>query len=136
MVTFLNNGPAAIPGLVVMRIQDIDKLDKNFKEILVLINANHEAVQFHDPELDQIPYTLHAVQQESADLVLQEAKLDASSSTFNIPAITTAVFVVEETGIQLSQPVNIIVGTIVILMIASLVYLLTRGLWHKRPIAK
>ena len=123
-LTFLNNGPSATPGLIVMRLQDVDKLDAKYSEILVLINANHQPIQFSDNALAGIEYILHPVQQSSTDAALREAKFEATSSTFSIPAITTAVFVVEQPGLQLSQTVIFALGAIGILVVAGLVYML------------
>jgi pullulanase len=124
MLTFLNNGPDAIPGLIVMRIQDTDNLDPIHSEVLVLINANHEPVQFVNISLSGVSYTLHPVQQAGVDTALQEAKYDASSGSFAIPAITTAVFVVEQLNFGLSGPASLVLGAGVILLLAGVVYLM------------
>jgi pullulanase len=124
MLTFLNNGPDAIPGLIVMRIQDTDNLDPIHSEVLVLINANHEPVQFVNISLSGVSYTLHPVQQASVDAALQEAKYDASSGSFTIAAITTTVFVVEQLNFGLSGPASLVLGAGVILLLAGVVYLM------------
>ena len=97
MLTFLNNGPDQQLGLIVMRLQDLDSIDPRFSEIVVLINAEHKAVTFSDASLAGKEFVLHPVQQNSNDRVLRGANYSASSGTFTIPAITTAVFVVERT---------------------------------------
>ncbi len=124
MLTFLNNGPDAIPGLIVMRIQDEDNLDPKYNEVLVLINANHKPIQFDDTSLSGMSYILHPVQQTSVDAALQGIKYDSASGSFTIPAITTAVFVVEQRGVQLSLLASIALGAGAILLLAGLVYLL------------
>ncbi|MEP0807293.1 MAG: pullulanase-type alpha-1,6-glucosidase [Chloroflexota bacterium] len=91
-VSFLNNGPQAVPGLIVMRLTDADNLDPNFSEIVVLFNARPEAVTFSDGLLAG-EYTLHPIQQASADEVVKQATY--AGGAFNVPARTTAVFVVE-----------------------------------------
>jgi pullulanase/glycogen debranching enzyme len=131
-LTFLNNGPSAMPGLIVMRLQDVDKLDPKYSEVLVLINAASTPIQFSDATLAGIEYALHPVQQNSTDLTLREAKFESTSGTFSIPAITTAVFVVEASGVQLSQPVLLALGAVVILLLAGIAYLLTRKGQQKR----
>jgi pullulanase len=136
MLTFLNNGPEAMPGLIVMRLRDLDNLDPKYSEILVLINANHKTIEFSDPTLKGIAYTLNTVQQNSADTALRDVKFESTGGIFTIPAITTAVFVVENPTLQLSQPSSLVLGAVVILLITSLVYLLTRILWHKRQTNK
>ena len=124
MLTFLNTGPDAVPGLIVMRIQDKDNLDPKYSEVLVLINANHGPMQFSQSSLAGISYTLHPVQQASADPALQEAIYDPSGGSFTIPAITTAVYVVEQPGLPLGGLLSLVLGAGVILLLAGVVYLL------------
>jgi pullulanase len=133
-LTFLNNGPSAMPGLIVMRLQDVGGLDAKYSEILVLVNANTKTIQFSDPTLKGFAYTLHPVQQNSADLTLREVKFESTSDTFTIPALTTAVFVVEKP--QLSQPIRIVLGALVVLLLGGLVYVLTSSLRRKRQMGK
>jgi pullulanase len=136
ILSFLNNGPHAMPGLIVMRLQDVDNLDPKYSDVLVLINANNKPIQFSDPTLKGLAYILHPVQQNSADLVLREAKFESTSGTFTIPALTTAVFVVEKLKLRLSQPASFALGAIGILVFASLGYLLTKKLWRNRQTNK
>ena len=124
-LTFLNNGPSATPGLIVMRLQDVDKLDAKYSEILVLINANHQPIQFSDKALAGMAYILHPVQQSSTDSALREAKFEPTSATFSLPAITTAVFVVEQSGLQLSQAVILALGAVVVLVAVGLISMLS-----------
>ncbi len=132
MLTFLNNGPEAMPGLIVMRLVDTEKIDPKYSEVLVLVNANHQEIQFSDPSLASQAYTLHPVQQNSADASVKQAKLEAASGTFSVPAITTAVFVVEQKGLELSRPAGIAIGALVIVMIAGVVFLLVSKLLPKK----
>ena len=97
MLTFLNNGPEQQSGLIVMKLEDLDNLDAKFSEIVVLINANPEAVTFSDPAFSGKAYALHPVQKNSYDRELLKATYNGSSGTFTVPGITTAVFVVERT---------------------------------------
>ncbi len=130
-LNFLNNGPDALPGLIVMRLQDVDNLDPKYSEILVLINANHKPIQFSDPTLKGMAYTLHPVQQDSIDSALRELKYETTSGIFNIPAITSAVFVVEKPALRISNPIVVVLGVVVLLLIAGGGFLLTRKLWVK-----
>ncbi len=135
MVTFLNNGPDQQLGLIVMRLQDLDNLDPRFSEIVVLINANHDPVTFTDAQLANKEFVLHPVQQNSNDRVLRNAKY-AGSGKFTIPALTTAVFVVEkpftpptpvtEQPFKLHSPISIIIGAVFVLLVAGVAYLLIR----------
>ena len=92
-LSFLNNGPEATPGLIVMRLTDTGNIDPNYQEILVLFNARPEAVTFNDAALSG-NYNLHAIQQNSADAAVKQASF--TGGAFNVPARTTAVFVIEK----------------------------------------
>jgi pullulanase len=132
-LTFLNNGPTAMPGLIVMRLRDVGKLDAKYSEVLVLVNANHTPIQFSDKALAGIGYTLHPVQQNSVDSALHEAKFDSTSGTFSLPAITSAVFVVEKHTLLQNQPVMLAMGAVLVLVIAGGVYLLARRKPQNHP---
>jgi len=92
-VSFPGAGTGQTPGLIVLRLQDTSNLDKNYKEIIVLFNARPEAVTFNDATLTG-NYVLHSIQQNSVDTTVRQSSY--SSGTFNVPARTTAVFVIEE----------------------------------------
>jgi LPXTG-motif cell wall-anchored protein len=92
-LSFLNNGPEATPGLIVMRLIDVGNLDPTYKEIVVLFNARPDAVTFTDAALAG-EYTLHAIQQNSADAAVKQASFTGGS--FNVPARTTAIFIIEK----------------------------------------
>jgi len=96
MVSFLNNGPEQIPGLIVMRIDDKQNLDPQYSEIVVLINSAKNAVGFGDPTFAGGDYRLHPIQQGSVDAVVKTASFDSAGGMFSIPAYTTAVFVVQK----------------------------------------
>lgn len=91
---FHNTGPEQIPGLIVMSISDVvgADLDANYDMVVVLFNARPDMVTFTADALAGLPLTLHPVQQRSVDAVVQAARFDANSSTFTVPARTTAVF--------------------------------------------
>jgi len=92
VVSFLNNGPQAEPGLIVMRLTDTDNIDPNYSEIVVLFNARPTAVTFSDGSLTG-KYILHPIQQTSADEAVKQAAY--AGGVFNVPGRTTAVFVIE-----------------------------------------
>jgi hypothetical protein len=96
MVSFLNNGPEQIPGLIVIRIEDKQNLDPQYSEIVVLINSAKNAVEFGDPTFAGGDYLLHPIQQSSVDAVVKTASFDSAGGMFSIPAYTTAVFVVQK----------------------------------------
>jgi hypothetical protein len=93
VVSFLNSGPEQIPGLIVMRLNDTDNLDANYKELAVFFNARPDAVTFSDTSLTG-EYVLHPIQQISTDEVVKDASYE--NDTFNIPGRSTVVFVIEE----------------------------------------
>jgi pullulanase-type alpha-1,6-glucosidase len=92
MVSFYNNGPEQIPGLIVMHLTDGENIDPVYEEIVVLFNARPEAVAFSDPAFEGKNFSLNPVQQESSDSVVRTSVYDPASSTFTVPARTTAVF--------------------------------------------
>lgn len=93
MVSFLNNGPEQIPGLIVMRIEDKQNLDPNYGEIVVLINAGGAGMNFSDPAFTGKQFTLHPVQVNSVDAVVKTAAFDSGKGQFSVPRYSTAVFV-------------------------------------------
>jgi pullulanase-type alpha-1,6-glucosidase len=91
-LSFYNTGPNQIPGLIVMGLNDKDNIDAVNQEIVVLFNAQPEAVTFSDPAFSGKDFELHVVQQNSSDEVVRDARFDSASGTFTIPGRTTAVF--------------------------------------------
>jgi hypothetical protein len=94
-LTFFNTGPDQTPGLIVMRLSDVDGLDENYEDIVVLFNARPDAVSFADESFKGVAFEPHSVQQNSVDAVLKTAAFDAASGAFTVPGRTTAVFVVK-----------------------------------------
>jgi len=142
MLSFLNNGPEQLPGLIVMRLQDLDNIDPKFSEIVVLVNADHKAVTFSDTVLAGKEFVLHPVQQNSNDRVLRSAAYTAASGTFTVPAITTAVFVVErpytpppavvpQVKHKFDKPIAVAIGSLFLLLVAGLIYLVVRRFTRK-----
>jgi len=92
-LSFYNNGPDQVPGLIVMRLNDANDIDPNYKEVVVFFNARPDVVTFSDAALSG-DYVLHPIQQNSADKVVKQISYE--NGTFNVPGRTTAVFVIEE----------------------------------------
>jgi pullulanase-type alpha-1,6-glucosidase len=92
VLSFYNNGPDAVPGLIVMHLNDVNDLDPVYDEIVVLFNAQPDKVIFSDSTFAGKDFVLHSVQQTSSDEVVRSSAFDASSGTFTIPGRTTAVF--------------------------------------------
>ncbi|MEH0689044.1 pullulanase-type alpha-1,6-glucosidase [Vibrio cholerae] len=99
-VDFHNVGPQQTQGLIVMSIDDGvsagEDLDANHDAIVVIVNATAQTQDFDIASASN--FTLHAVQQNSADSDVQGASF--SGNTFSVPALTTAVFVQEQSGVQ------------------------------------
>ena len=93
---FHNTGPEQIPGLIAMSIADGacagDDLDPALDGLLVFINTTPEAQAFEWSGGGD--FVLHPVLTESADPMVRMAAYDAG--TFDIPARTTAVFVLPQ----------------------------------------
>jgi pullulanase len=101
---FHNVGAEQLPGLIVMSLSDLtgEDIDPSFDMVVVLFNANPESVSFTETAVSNLPFTLHPVQQNSVDGVVQTATFDAASGTFTVPAWTTAVFVLPQGSV--AQP--------------------------------
>jgi hypothetical protein len=91
-VDFHNTGVDQVSGVVVMSIDDgtgLVNLDSNYDAVVVVINATTEDKSM--PVQGSSGFTLHAVQQASADDVVKTALF--AERVFTVPALTTAVFV-------------------------------------------
>ena len=106
-VNFLNTGTDQIPGLIVMHLADTDNRDKNYKEIVVLFNANPGEINFSSGDLNNKVFSLHPVQQASVDSRVQNALFDADTGSFSIPGRTTAVSTISSGE---KDRINLIVG--------------------------
>ena len=109
-LSFYNNGPGHIPGLIVMRLQDVEDIDPVYEEIVVLFNARPDEVTFSDPAFVGKDLGLNSVQQVSSDGQVRGAKFDSASGSFTVAGRTTAVFnllhqvVAEPTASQTATP--------------------------------
>jgi pullulanase-type alpha-1,6-glucosidase len=99
-VSFLNTGPGQIPGLIVLRLTDIDNLDPVYKSIIVFFNARPEPIRFADAAFVGLNFELHPVQAASVDMMLRQADFDTSKGLFSLPARTTTVFVLRDTALH------------------------------------
>jgi pullulanase-type alpha-1,6-glucosidase len=93
-LSYLNEGPSQIPGLIVMQLRDdgaVD-LDPRLERIVVLVNANDTPVTFSAAELANTPLWLHRELRTSHDPVVRTSRYVSRGGTFTIPARTTAVF--------------------------------------------
>lgn len=95
-VGFQNAGSGQTPGLIVMSIDDgigLTDLDSAFDAIVIVVNGSSET-QSHTVNTAS-GFELHSVQQNSVDSVVKGASFTQGNSngTFNVPALTTAIFV-------------------------------------------
>ncbi|MCA9981409.1 MAG: DUF3372 domain-containing protein, partial [Anaerolineales bacterium] len=98
-MAFHNTGPDQVPGVIVMSLSDMvdgADLDPRHESVVVVFNATDEAQSLTITETVGMGYVLHPVQQASLDTVVQGATFDTASGTFDVPARTTAVFIVQE----------------------------------------
>ena len=94
-VAFHNTGPMQFPGLIVMSIaDDYGDIDLTNELVVVLFNAADEPAGFVFPAAGR-EFSLHPVQAASVDPVVQSAHYDTATGAFNVPARTTAVFLVQ-----------------------------------------
>ncbi len=125
-VSFLNSGSGQTPGLIVMRLNDVDGLDGYAQEIIVLFNASPDAVTFSDASFSGKDYVLHTIQRNSVDEITKSAVF--SNGAFNIPARTASVFVLADP--LPAQPAAKSVSNVLmaIVAISGIVFFL----WRKR----
>ncbi|NDJ61581.1 MAG: DUF3372 domain-containing protein, partial [Chloroflexi bacterium] len=97
-VAFHNTGPEQVPGVIIMSIADLEgeDLDPDHELIVVVFNATPEAQMLSVTDLEGVSLSLHPLQAESHDPVVQTASFAADSGTLTVPARTTAVFVLGE----------------------------------------
>ena len=94
-LSFLNTGPAQIPGLVVMSLSNIgaDRIDDPFDRIVALFNAAPQEQTFAVDVLKGVDLMLHPIQAASSGPEWVNARFDPATGTFIVPARTTTVFV-------------------------------------------
>ncbi|WP_103879976.1 pullulanase-type alpha-1,6-glucosidase [Vibrio hangzhouensis] len=99
-VDFRNVGENQTQGLIVMTIDDGTSagtdLDPNYDAIVVVINSTKEAQDFSIQGTAN--FELHPVQLASADTTVKTATF--ADSTFSVPALTSAVFVLPQGDAQ------------------------------------
>ena len=95
MVSFFNNGPEQLPGLIVMSISDNgpQRLDPNIGQVVALFNAAPDEITFSDATFQGAALDLHDMLVSSGDERAASSAFDSASGTFTVPGRTTAVFV-------------------------------------------
>jgi pullulanase len=90
---FHNTGPGQVPGLIVMTLSDVSgTLDRRHELIVVLFNANDEALSYQLSPFPCAPLRLHPSLAHSQDLATRSSTYDAATCTFSVQGRTTAVF--------------------------------------------
>jgi pullulanase-type alpha-1,6-glucosidase len=86
---------AALPGVIVMRIDDTagTDVDPALRGLVVVFNGTPSVVDQAVPGLSGADLTLSPVQALGADPVVKESAWDSAAATFTVPARTVAVFV-------------------------------------------
>jgi pullulanase len=92
-LTFLNTGQAQVPGLIVMKLDDLSGHYNGFNHVLVVFNATSSTVTFSNTALKGMHYHLHPVLRSSSDATVRTSTFNGQTGTVNVPALTTAVFV-------------------------------------------
>ncbi|MCA9955390.1 MAG: pullulanase-type alpha-1,6-glucosidase, partial [Anaerolineales bacterium] len=101
-IQFHNVGPDQLPGVIVMSLSDLtgEDIDPNYDMMVVVFNATPDELSFTEATTANLPFSLHPVQQNSVDGVVQTAVFDTASGTFTVPAWTTAVFVLPQGSME------------------------------------
>ena len=88
-------GPDALPGVVVMQVDDTvgRDVDTGLDGVLVVLDASPETVTVPVDGLAGESYRLSPVQAQGADPVVKAASWTSSSRTASVPGRTVAVFV-------------------------------------------
>ena len=94
-LTFANDGPAQVPGLIVMKLSDqvAPDLDPGAESIVVLFNATPVTKTWSEPGLRGRHYKLHEQQRTSGDELTTESQFVPGQGRFRVSPRTTAVFV-------------------------------------------
>ena len=101
-VDYLNVGPDQVPGMIVQTVTDGtcagDDLDPALDGVVVVVNASPREQSFSLSGAASM--ALHPVLASSSDPVVQSARVDAVNDALVVPALTTAAFVLPQTGPQ------------------------------------
>ncbi|NOV96371.1 pullulanase-type alpha-1,6-glucosidase [Isoptericola halotolerans] len=97
-VTFPASGPDAVPGVIVMSIDDTvgTDVDPDLDGVLTVFNASPDPVTVAVDGLAGRDYGLSAVQRDGGDAVVRETAWDAGTGTVAVPARTVAVLVEDQ----------------------------------------
>ncbi len=94
-LTFHNTGPQQNPVLIAGHLNGAGLAGAGFKELIYLINVDKQPNGLEIAALRGRPFKLHPVHAHGADARARESSFDAARGTFQIPARTAVVFVVD-----------------------------------------
>ncbi|TFD71835.1 pullulanase-type alpha-1,6-glucosidase [Cryobacterium sp. Hb1] len=94
-LSFPASGPTAIPGVIVMRIDDTvgTDVDRRLDGLITVFNASPESQTITLADLAGRTYTLSSIQANGTDAVVKTTTWDRVSGTVTVPARTVAVLV-------------------------------------------
>ncbi len=96
---FWNTGPSQVPGVIAMTLSDPDRaFDKKNRRIVVIWNAQPNAIDLADASLVGLKLKLHKVQKSSYDATVRTSTFTPATGSFRIPGRTAAVFVEKRAG--------------------------------------
>jgi pullulanase len=93
-VSFFNNGPDQIPGVIAMHIEDSKaNVDPVNEQILVIFNANPESKTLTIPQLKMADFKLHPAYCDFFDKRVSESVFNNRTGEFSVSGRTAVVFV-------------------------------------------
>ncbi|WP_299013425.1 pullulanase-type alpha-1,6-glucosidase [uncultured Photobacterium sp.] len=98
-VDFHNTGKEQVPGVIVMSIDDgigLEDLDPNYDAVVAVLNATVNSQTMTVAGASD--FKLHEMQANGVDDVVQGSSF--AEEKFTVPALTTAVFVKKQAGLQ------------------------------------
>jgi len=98
-LTFLNTGPGQQPTVIAAHLRGDAYPGAGFREVLYLVNVDTEAHVLTFDDQRSKNFVLHPVHRaaDAADRrAAEQARYDADSGRFSVPARTAVVFVVED----------------------------------------
>ncbi|MCL3859895.1 alpha-1,6-glucosidase domain-containing protein, partial [Actinotalea sp. K2] len=94
-VTFPGSGPDAVPGVIMMHVDDTvgPDVDRSLDGMLVVFNATDTEVTLGVDGLAGADYTLSEVLEQGSDEVVRQTAWDAATGEVTVPARTVTVLV-------------------------------------------
>ena len=92
-LTFLNEGPNQIPGVIVMKLDANVGYLQGYQHALVVVNSTNAPLTFKDARLHGLRLSLHPVQANSSDPATRQSTFNSNQGSATVQPLTTAVFV-------------------------------------------